>query len=199
MSVTPIKREKDAIRKEFSAKRDSIPLEHRALYSEKICNCAKNLVSFRHADIILLYAPIKSEIDVMPLAKAALEQGKKIAFPRCNTEDRTMKFHFISSFDDFEIGAYGIREPKSSLPVYDPENTPGVAVCFVPGIAFDVFGYRLGYGKGYYDKFLNVFRGSTIGFTFNSLITDKLPRGRFDLHCDIMITESGIKQLKIEK
>ncbi|MBQ8164134.1 MAG: 5-formyltetrahydrofolate cyclo-ligase [Clostridia bacterium] len=199
MSITPIKREKDAIRKEFSSKRDSIPAQTRELYSEKICNYAKGLISFRHADIILLYAPIKSEIDILPLAKFALESGKRIAFPRCNTENRTMKFHFISSFDDFEIGAYGIREPKAHLPVYDPEKTSGVAICFVPGIAFDVYGYRLGYGKGYYDKFLNVFKGSTIGFAFSDLITDKLPRGRFDLHCDIMITENGIKQIKIEK
>lgn len=197
--ITPMKKEKDAIRREFSEKRNSMDSSLRATYSEKVCSTASNLVSFRHADIILLYAPIKSEIDIMPLMNIALEKGKRVAFPRCNTENRTMKFHFVSSIDDFEIGAYGIREPKADLPTFDPYITPGVTVCFVPGIAFDVYGYRLGYGKGYYDKFLNTFKGSTIGLVFSNLITDKLPRGKFDLHCDIMITEKGIKPLKAEK
>ena len=197
--ISPMKIEKDAIRKEFAERRNSMDASLRASYSEKICNYASNLVSFRHADIILLYAPIKSEIDVMPLMELAISRGKKVAFPRCNTDDRTMKFHFVSSAEDFEVGAYGIREPKSDLPTFDPSASNGVAVCFVPGIAFDVYGYRLGYGKGYYDKFLNTFKGSTIGLVFNNLIHSGLPRGKFDLHCDIMITENGIKQIKVKK
>ena len=198
--MTPIKREKDAIRKEFSLKRDSIDKIEKEERDKKICKTATSLMSFRHAEIILLYAPIKSEIDVMPIFKEALEKGKKVAFPKCNVEERTMKFHFVTSEDDLEVCAYGIREPKEHMPVYDPEETKGVAICYVPGLAFDPYGYRLGYGKGYYDKFMNKFTGCTIGLTYTELITAQpLPKGRFDNHCDIMLTEKGIKQLKIEK
>lgn len=197
--MTPIKREKDAIRKEYSLKRDSIEKGEREARDAKICNLATSLVSFRHADIILLYAPIKSEIDVMPILKEALAKGKRVAFPKCNTEERTMKFHFITSENDLAPCAYGIREPREDLPVYDPEFTQGVAVCYVPGLTFDVYGYRLGYGKGYYDKFMNKFTGCTIGLTYTELISQSLPKGRFDRHCDIMLTEKGIKQLKVEK
>lgn len=197
--MTPIKREKDAIRKEYSLKRDSIDKSEKTARDEKICKLATSLVSFRHADIILLYAPIKSEIDVMPILKEAIARGKKVAFPKCNTEERTMKYHFVTSESDLEICAYGIREPKEHLPVYDPEATQGVTVCYVPGLTFDVYGYRLGYGKGYYDKFMNKFTGCTIGLTYTELICQSLPRGRFDRHCDIILTEKGIKQLKIEK
>ena len=197
--MTPIKREKDAIRKEFSLKRDSIDKTDKEARDKKICALATSLVSFRHAEIILLYAPIKSEIDVMPIMYEALAKGKKVAFPKCNMEERTMKFHFVTSEDDLEICAYGIREPKEELPVYDPEATIGSAVCYLPGLSFDVYGYRLGYGKGYYDKFLYKFRGSAIGLTYTELITNSLPKGRFDRPCDIMLTEKGIKQLKIEK
>ena len=199
MAITPIKRAKDLIRAEFSARRDALTLDERASLSAKICSSAESLVSFKHADIVLLYAPIKSEIDVMSIATSALEKGKRVAFPRCNKENRTMKFHFISSFDDFEIGAYGIREPKEDLPVYDPASTPGVVVCFLPGLAFDVFGYRLGYGKGYYDKFLNSYSGCTIGVTYTELIAPSLPRGKFDIPCNIMLTEKGVKPVKLEK
>ena len=197
--MTPIKREKDIIRKECSDKRNSIPLEKRQTMDEKICQTAVSLVSFRHADIILLYAPIKSEIDVLPIFNYAKEKGKRVAFPKCNTEERTMTFHFVESLDELEVCAYGIREPREDMPVYDPESTRGVAVCYVPGLAFDSYGYRLGYGKGYYDKFMNKFSGSTIGMVYSNLILPSLPRGRFDKHCDIMITEKGIKAIKPEK
>lgn len=197
--MTPIKREKDAIRKEYSIKRDSIEKGEKAVRDAKICSLATSLVSFRHADIILLYAPIKSEIDVMPIFKEAIARGKKVAFPKCNTEERTMKFHFVTSESDLTPCAYGIREPREDLPVYDPEVTQGVAVCYVPGLTFDVYGYRLGYGKGYYDKFMHKFTGCTIGLTYTELISQSLPRGRFDRHCDIILTENGIKQLKQEK
>ncbi len=195
--MTPIKKEKDAIRKEYSCKRDSIDKSEREARDRRICNLATSLVSFRHADIILLYAPIKSEIDVMPIMKEALAKGKKVAFPRCNVEERTMKFHFIEREEDLSPCAYGIREPREDLPVYDPEATQGVAVCYVPGLTFDVYGYRLGYGKGYYDKFMNKFTGCTIGLTYTELITNSLPRGRFDKHCDIMLTEKGVKSIKL--
>lgn len=197
--MTPIKREKDAIRKEFSIKRDSIEKSEKEARDAKICSLATSLASFRHADIILLYAPIKSEIDVMPILHEALAKGKRVAFPRCNTEERTMKFHFVSSEGDLSPCAYGIREPKEDLPVYDPESTQGIAVCYVPGLTFDIYGYRLGYGKGYYDKFMNKFTGCTIGLTYTELISQSLPKGRYDRHCDIMLTEKGIKQLKQEK
>jgi 5-formyltetrahydrofolate cyclo-ligase len=194
-----MKKIKDEIRKEFSAKRDAISEAERIEKSEKICSIAKELVSFRHAEVILLYSPIKSEIDVLPIAEYALSKGKAIAFPRCNTEDRTMKFHFVTSLDQLKEGAYGIKEPTEDAPVYDPEEDKRVAVCYVPGLTFDVYGYRLGYGKGYYDKFMDAFKGSTIGVAYTSQILPALPKGRFDKHCDALITEKGIKPLKQEK
>ena len=197
--MTPIKKEKDAIRKACAERRDSMTSEEHFELDSKIVNTAVNLVSFRHADIILLYAPIKSEIDVMPIFTIAKEKGKKVAFPKCNMEERTMTFHFVESLDDLEPCAYGIREPKAELEIYDPETTQGSTLCFVPGLAFDVYGYRLGYGKGYYDKFMNKFIGSTIGLAYTHQILPSLPKGKYDKHCDVLITEKGIKTLKKEK
>lgn len=197
--MTPIKREKDIIRKDCSDIRNAMTPEERKIKDEKICQTIASLISFRHAEIILLYAPIKSEIDILPIFHLAKEKGKRVAFPKCNVEERTMKFHFVDSLDELEPCAYGIREPKEDAPVYDPETTPGVAVCYLPGLAFDVYGYRLGYGKGYYDKFTNSFLGSTIGVVYSNLILPTLPRGKYDKHCDIMITENGIRPIKPQK
>ena len=197
--MNPIKREKDAIRRECAERRNSMKIEERAEFDKKIIDVVTSLVSFKHADIILLYAPIKSEIDVMPIFALAKEKGKRVAFPRCNTEDRTMKFHFVDSLDELEPCAYNIREPKEEAEIYDSEETKGSALCIVPGLAFDVYGYRLGYGKGYYDKFMHSFKGSCIGVAYTHQILPNLPRGKFDKHCDILITEKGIKTLKTKK
>ena len=197
--MTPIKREKDVIRKDCSDKRDAIDKEMHISMDEKICQTAISLMSFKYADIILLYAPIKSEIDVMPIFHQAIKMGKKVAFPRCNVEERTMKFHFVESLEDLSPCAYGIREPSENAPVYDPAETPGSAICYVPGLAFDACGYRLGYGKGYYDKFMHTFNGCTIGVVYSEFILNNLPKGRFDKHCDVMLTEKGIKAIKKEK
>ena len=192
--MTAIKRQKDAIRRDCSEKRNSIPEQEHKSMDEKICKLATSLVSFRYADVILLYAPIKSEIDVMPIAK-----GKRVAFPKCNMEDRTMKFHFVNSLDELTPCAYGIREPDENAEVYDPKEATGSALCFVPGLAFDVYGYRLGYGKGYYDKFMHSFNGCTVGVIYSDFIKPTLPKGKFDKHCDVLLTEKGIKALKKEK
>jgi 5-formyltetrahydrofolate cyclo-ligase len=169
--------------------------EHKS-FDEKIIQTATSLVSFRHADIILLYAPIKSEIDVMPIFELAKEKGKKVAFPKCNTEERTMKFHFVDSLEELSPCAYGIREPSEDAPVYDPETTQGSALCFVPGLAFDVYGYRLGYGKGYYDRFLNNFCGLSIGITFDELKCKALPIEPTDISVDIIITDKESVKIK---
>ena len=197
--MNPIKKEKDAIRRDCAERRNSMTAQEHALFDKKIIEVATNLVSFRHADIILLYAPIKSEIDVMPIFDIAKAKGKKVAFPKCNLEDRTMKFHFVESLDELEVCAYGIREPKEEAPTFDPEEPNGSVMCFVPGLAFDVYGYRLGYGKGYYDKFMNKFTGSAIGLAYTHQIMPNLPKGKFDRHCDILITENGIKTIKQSK
>ena len=194
--MTPIKREKDIIRKDCSDRRNAIDKDLHRQMDENICTTAVSLSSFRYADVVLLYAPIKSEIDVMPIFHEAIKRGKRVAFPRCNVEERTMKFHFVESEEDLSPCAYGIREPREDAPVYDPETFCGSAVCYVPGLAFDVRGYRLGYGKGYYDKFMNCYNGCTIGVVYSQFILPTLPRGRFDKHCDAMLTEKGIKAVK---
>lgn len=197
--MTPIKREKDAIRAKCAERRDAMADSEHKEFDSKIIQTATNLVSFRHADIILLYAPIKSEIDVMPIFQLAKEKGKRVAFPKCNKEERTMQFHFVDSVEEMAPCAYGIREPNEENEVYDPEATQGSALCFVPGLAFDTYGYRLGYGKGYYDKFMHKFKGSCIGVAYTHQILPSLPKGRYDKHCDVLITEKGIKTLKQEK
>lgn len=189
--MNTIKKEKDEIRKKYVALRNSIDPKVKACRDAKICKFATALAGYRYADCVLMYAPTGSEPDVMAIAKDALEKGKKVAFPRCNTERRTMKYHFITSLDELVPDSYGIREPSGDLPIYDPKSRDG-AICFVPALVYDRRGYRLGYGKGFYDRYLSAFKGNTVGIVYSDFIIPRVPIGRFDVMLKILLTEKGV-------
>ena len=104
-----------------------------------------------------------------------------------------MQYHLVSSLDELAQDSYGILEPPPENPIYDPENDLGSAVCFVPGLVYDKAGYRLGYGKGFYDRYLSHFSGCTLGVVYSDYILPTVPRGRFDVSVDILLTEKGVK------
>lgn len=193
MYLNLIKQQKDEIRETYGARRRAISAEEKEKRDAKICSYASALVSFRHADYVLLYAATDNEINVDPLAEAALAAGKKVAFPRCDKENHTMTYHIVSALDELEPGAYGIREPAADAPLYDPELSLGSAVCFVPGLVYDKAGFRLGYGKGFYDRYLAAFAGCTIGVVYSDYILPAVPRGRYDVAVNTLLTEKGVK------
>lgn len=166
---------------------------------DAISRLAVGLISFRYAEYVLLYAATDEEINVSQIAEAAWKAGKKVAFPKCNKEDHTMKYHFVSSLDELSVDAYGLLEPSENAPVYDPSETSGSSVCFVPGLLYDKAGYRLGYGKGFYDRYLTGFNGCSIGVVYSDYIVPAVPKGRFDVTVDVLLTEKGVKTVKQQK
>ncbi len=188
-----IRKQKDEIRAEYAAKRAAMEKAEKARRDEAICKAAVSLVSFRYAEYVLLYAATDNEIDISAIAKEALARGKKIAFPRCDKETHTMQYHIVSSLDELMPEAYGILEPPAENPVYDPSSDLGSAICFVPGLVYDTEGYRLGYGKGFYDRYLSGFSGSTVGVVYSDYILPSVPRGRYDVSVTILLTEKGVR------
>ena len=104
-----------------------------------------------------------------------------------------MSYRAVSSLDELSPAAYGIPEPPEDAPVYDPAKDSGSAICFVPGLVYDRMGYRVGYGKGFYDRYLSAFSGCKIGVVYSDYILKSVPRGRFDVKVDILLTEKGVK------
>ena len=162
-------------------------------YSELLCNGIEALKEYKDADIILLYFPTRSEPDISPLADIARRDGKKIAFPISVTKDCTLDFRFISSPDELEIGAYGIREPRADA---ERATLSDRTLCIVPALAVDADGYRLGYGKGYYDRFLSAFEGNAVVAIHSSLVCERLPRNDTDIPIKTIITETGAIRLQ---
>lgn len=193
-----IKKQKDDIREEYLARRQEMVSEEKFRRDEAICAAAENLVSFRYAEYVLLYAATPDEIDVSHIAEIALERGKKVLFPRCDKKTHTMQYHIVQSLDELVPDETGVPEPPETCPIYDVKETGG-AVCFVPGLVYDKAGYRLGYGKGFYDRYLSSFSGCTIGVVYSDYILGEVPRGHFDVSVDILLTEKGVCVTKDSK
>ena len=187
-----IRKRKNDIREKYKALRAALAPEKKAQMDEKICKAFFNLATYRYASVLLMYAPKPDEVNIMPIAERALADGKQIAFPRCIPETHDMEYHFITSTDQLKKGAYGLLEPTPDLPVYDRESSVPTA-CIVPALVYDKRGYRLGYGKGYYDRYLGSYIGSKVGMIYSDYIIDSLPRGRFDLSVDFIVTEKGLR------
>ncbi len=188
---------KNELREEYIAKRDLLDETVKAENDEKMCSLFTSLVTFRYADTVLLYVPMRNEINVLPIAQKAFEAGKKVGFPCCYPENRTMEFRIVGSLDELtEKDSYGIAEPSKECEIYDIQSNRTPAVCIVPAVVYDVKGYRIGYGRGYYDRYLSAFNGTKAGLIYSDFIIPQVPRGRYDLAVDVLITEKGVKALK---
>ena len=169
--------------------RRAIAPEIRASMDENIARHATSLPAFLKADVILGFYPLRGEPDVLPILRLALSLGKQLALPLCHTESSTMTFHLVSSLEDTEPGSFGIREPSADKPILTDFSN---ALCFVPALCFDRRGHRIGYGKGYYDRFLADYNGESVGVTYEELLFDRLPCEPTDKAIPMIITEGGI-------
>ena len=191
--MNELRERKNRIRDKYRALRKAMEPQQKKTYDDKICKRFMSLASYRFADVLLLYAPLKAEIDIIPIADDAIKRGKTVAFPRCNDNEHTMTYYIVEDLSQLREGCYGIREPDPSLPVFDPkEHADKKMICFVPALVFDRCGYRLGYGKGYYDRYLCDFPGVKMGVEYQGCVVDSLPRGRFDTAVDFLVTEKGV-------
>ncbi len=186
-----IKAEKDGLRAYFKEKRKALSSEEKRALDEAIASRVLQSAAFRYASTLLAYAPKGEEVDILPVCEAALAKGKRLAFPRCYGEGE-MSFHLITSFSELSPGKYGILEPPSDAPVF---SFAPATLCLVPGLSFDRSGYRLGYGKGYYDRFLSRFEGTALGVVYADFISESLPHGTFDFSVSALITENGVLAL----
>jgi 5-formyltetrahydrofolate cyclo-ligase len=191
-----LKIQKNKIRTQYIDKRKALPPDLKKNYDEKICSLFMALVTYRYSDVLLMYYPTNREIDVLPVARHALDNGKRVAFPCCDAHNHTMVFRLVTSLDELTVpGTFGIPEPSDNCPVFVQDKSSGRAVCLVPAIVYDKKGYRLGYGKGFYDRYLPSFSGTKVGFVYSDFVIGSVPRGRYDLCVDILVTEKGVRAL----
>ncbi len=144
---------------------------------------------FKSCYEVFLYFPSGSEVSTFEISKAARLYGKRIAYPRCIDKEGNMEFYFVSSESDLLVGMYGIREPDPSYSTLAKPTADSIVI--VPALAFDTDGYRLGYGKGYYDRYLSVNYCKTVGIAFDECVCDRLPRNIYDHKVNCLITDKA--------
>lgn len=183
--------DKSSWRRELAARRSALTLQARRRAAIAITASALSLPAVRTARIIGLYADIRDEVPTARLALLLCSMGKKIALPNSDPATGLLSFRLVGRAGQLKRGNYGIPEPVPSAAPVEPSSIDAV---FVPGVGFDRRGYRLGYGAGYYDRFLPLLRPDCvrIGIAFACQIVPELPHGPFDQQMDAIVTEDGV-------
>lgn len=184
---------KKLIRKEILAARQSLDSEKVATKSKIICEKIAALKSFREANTVMGYLPFRNETDPTLLFPLLWEQGKKVVIPVCDpTRVALIPSLLNNPEEDLQPGTWGILEPKPSC--LRPVPLEKIDFVIIPGVAFDCAGNRLGYGGGYYDRFLPLLRSDTrkVAVAFQLQVVGTLVPDRFDRPVDMVVTEEKI-------
>ncbi|WP_314406082.1 5-formyltetrahydrofolate cyclo-ligase [uncultured Gemella sp.] len=176
---------KKELRKKFITERNTLSENYRISASKKIFEALEKHEAFLQAEKIFIFVGFDTEIQTEILIKKWINK-KKLFVPKI--ENNTMHLIQITSWDDLERGNFGILEPK-----YSNYYTGKIDLVITPSIVFDRNGYRLGYGKGYYDKYFSLSNYNfSIGLSYDKLLQETIPIDSHDKAVDIIITEEEI-------
>ena len=190
MQVQPpvnLKDYKTGLRARYKELRRAMPPEQKDAADRRIADRLSRLGCYRRCSTLLTYVSSPIEVGTREIIARALADGKRVAVPRCVPGTREMEFYLIESCDDLEPGAFGILEPRPS-----PERLLSEwkgCLCVVPALACDRKGYRLGYGGGYYDRFLRNFPGVKALILYKKCLVEHIWHGRYDVAVDLIVTE----------
>lgn len=177
--------DKAKARKFYREIRHGIDEEEKDIQSKNICDKLMTLIEEGQYNVLLLYAPLKDEPDVMEIYDSM--NGKAdIYFPRV-LED-WMDFYKVNSINELESGYFGVREPSFKCEKIEYKDNMRILMA-VPGIAFDDRGYRIGYGKGFYDRYLSVYKDriTTVGICFKECRAERIANDEHDIAVDIIL------------
>lgn len=176
---------KKELRKQYKSIRDSVA--DRLRKEKLISDAFLNTDEYLNAKTLFIYSSHGSEVSTVDIAVAARKDGKRLAYPLCTDPDGNMLFYLVSSDSSLKEGMYGIKEPDTSVcDLIYPDND---TVMLVPALAFDKKGYRLGYGKGYYDRYISQYKCITVGLAFDECIRESLPTDEFDKNVNTLISD----------
>ena len=147
-----------------------------------LCRAIEELDVLQDADLLLLFMPMRGEPDLTSLWRVAERRGIPVALPRC--EGGVMTFHTVTAREALIPDQFGIPAPRPDAPLAAPTRR---SLCLLPGLAATKEGDRLGYGGGFYDRFLPGFPGVTLFPLYDFLLFDSLPVEKTDIKPDILL------------
>jgi 5-formyltetrahydrofolate cyclo-ligase len=184
MSSANLKRDKRRVRNAVRAERDAVPIDVREKRAARVIERFLDLPEVRHGSTIMLFSSFGSEVPTGSLIERLHARGVVVALPRI--EGASLVPVPYGPGDPTTTTLFGAEEPVGGIRL-DPSS---IDVVGVPGVVFDRRGGRIGYGGGYYDRFLRDLAAFTVGLVFGlQVVDDDLPAGRFDLPVDAIVTE----------
>ncbi len=186
--IRPLKMQ---LREQYKTLRREMPPREKARCDRRIAERVASLWQYKRCRLLLTYVSTDIEVDTAAIIQRALADGKTVAVPRCVPGTRRMEFYRIDGMEELEKGSFGVLEPR---PVRERLITDfRTGLCIVPALSYDWSGYRLGYGKGYYDRFLSRFGGDMIGICYSSCVRRVLPHGKYDRPVSLLVTERYLR------
>ncbi len=183
---------KKKLREEKRAARKALDPDYKAELDSGVAKNVRRLNEYKSVSTLLVYVSTDIEVSTRQIIENAWEDGKRVAVPRCVPNTREMEFFYIDSFDCLEKGSFSLLEPKLTLEKF--ENTAD-CLMLVPAFTLDRNGYRLGYGMGYYDRFIAKFSGKTAGICYSQDICSYMHHGRYDRTVEVIVTEKYIRTI----
>ena len=181
---------KQDLRERSKERRKNMDAGEKQTLDRAVAENVRRLKEYRPAKTLLVYMSTPIEVDTIEIIKNAWADGKRVAVPRCIPDTRNMEFHYIENLECLSVGSFSVMEPDPSLPIVTDFSG---CLMIVPGMHFDMKGYRLGYGKGYYDRYMVRFTGVSAGICYSNELKPFLYHGRYDRHVDVVVTDKRIK------
>lgn len=181
-----LREQKAALRRWLAGEARRHSRAERATASRQLCERLRRQTVWQQARAILLFAPMDGETNIWPLLKEALAEGKLVALPRFVPDLGEYEVRQVADLDrDLAPGHFGIREPSPAGPVFDAKR---LDLALVPGIGFALDGWRLGRGKGYYDRLLAPVHGMKCGVAFDWQVVASVPVEPHDVRLNCILT-----------
>ncbi len=196
MRPVDIRQYKNELRDSIKEERRNLPPEEKQMLDSGVARNVFKLYQYKSAKTVMVYVSTAIEVDTFEIIKGAWAHGKRVAVPRCIPETRYMDFHYITSFDDLKPGTFGVLEPDPNLPIVDDFTG---CLMLLPALSIDYLGFRLGYGKGYYDRYMSKFTGACAGICYTMNVRRHMYHGRFDRPVDVVVTEKWIKDVSARR
>jgi len=190
MPDSSLRAAKAELRARMTALRDALPAAWRAEADHAITQRLLSGPEWTGVRVVFAYVSFRSEVGTRAILTAALESGRALLVPRVDRERREMQACRIHSLDELVPGSWGILEPAEATPM-EPAQ---IDLIVMPGLAFDRQGRRLGYGAGYYDRFLHGVRPDCVrlGLAYEVQLLPAVPAGTSDERVSRVITEAGL-------
>lgn len=185
------KEEKKILRNKILSIRDSLNRNEKEIMDNEIFNKLKNTELYKNARNIFIYISFSNEINTINIIKKALEDKKDVFIPKIYKTNKSMKAIKLNSFDDLKKNSMGILEPIDDSKYIEKEN---IDLIVVPGVVFDKDCNRIGYGGGYYDRYLKdiAYKNNKVVLAYDLQVIDKIESEEHDIKVDYIITNSKI-------